>query len=64
MTTIVYVLLLLGTKANNVTVDAYSQIAVFSTETACEDTKQALEVKLRTKFDKLRIECKKKEVIK
>ncbi len=64
MTTFVFVLMFLGTKAHNTTVDAYTESVVFSTEAACQNTKQALEVKLRAKFDKIQIDCKKKEVIK
>lgn len=62
MTTIVYVLLFLGTKVSDKTADAYTNTEVFSTEASCNNFKQALEVKFRSKFDKIMVECKKKEV--
>lgn len=64
MTTIVYVLMFLGTKAHNTTVDAYTESVVFETSQSCNNMKQELEVKLRKKFDKIQIDCKRKEVIK
>ncbi len=62
--TFVYILLFLGTKAHNTTVDAYTETVVFSSAEACQNAKQVLEVKLRTKFDKINIDCRKKEVLK
>lgn len=62
MTSIVYVLLFLGTKTENNQLNAYTNTEVFKTESACNDFKQELEVKMRKMFDKILVECKRKEV--
>jgi hypothetical protein len=64
MTSIVYVLLFLGTKLKGDQLQAYTETLVFETQAACNVAKNITEKELKKKFDQIQIDCRKREIMK